>query len=128
MIKSLVPAQAIGFSISFHCSTVPLNIISVSEPHISNRYSPILVKLLGKVIVLSELHPVKASPPIDVTPSGITKFSIDEHPSKALLPIDFKVSGSVILLSDWQAVNVPSSIAVIPSDTIIFSSGAKANA
>ena len=101
MIKSLVPAQAIGFSISFHCSTVPLNIISVSEPHISNRYSPILVKLLGKVIVLSELHPVKASPPIDVTPSGITKFSIDEHPSKALLPIDFKVSGSVILLSDW---------------------------
>ena len=42
-----------------------------------------LVTLLGIVIEVSDLHPLKASPPILVTPSGIVMDFSDSHPLKA---------------------------------------------
>ena len=90
------------FVIASHFSTVPPNLMLVSEVQSSNAPPPILVTESGIATLVSDVQPLNAPLPILVTESGITTLVSDEQPLNAESPILVTSSGSVTLVSEVQ--------------------------
>ena len=95
--------------------------ISVSFPApFINILSPKEVRLLGILILSSALHSPNASPPTDITPSGISNFVRLVHPRNAVEPIEVTVPGITTSVRLPQYINAEAPIVVIPSSITTF--------
>ena len=89
----------------FHCSSVPLNLITDNDVHFSNQLPLTELTLPGIVISLRFFILANILSPLEVTVSGSTMLSAAQ-PENALIPMVFRFGGRIIslkLVHIWKA-------------------------